>query len=804
MPMPAPPARPRAAARGDERASELRKALAIASWLSLACLILLFATRAELRSTILTFLPLGYLLVIWFFLARTKTLSWQSIAGLFSACLPWSVGVGIISQAIAQAAGLPVDSLGARTAIAALTEQSLNLLPLLALALLFPSRVKRFSVADWLLVGFASGLAFQTTQEFSRLDGPHAHYSLSPISGGLATDGAGFAGQHLLTALTSVTIGLAVAAWRHAGNPKLNPLGRNVWRTLAVLAPIGCWWLTISVHAGFNASQVVGSRWLTSADPSVPWPLRLGWRLGDHGFGLGWLLLVLLLVALLIDAGRLRNAAEEADDPLPSPFAPTQAADQWAGRLTRWAGTSSATPISAAVWLIASCCAVVAYAVRDLVVVLVAHSIDHPARTETAATTASQEPARSSEPARPSRRRESRWAAIARGRAAGVMVRSIRKEAIARVCRTDDRAGRRVSQLFAGVGLAAVLVAALWLAPYWARGIGRSVTVGGGPSVLRIGDVPVPWLAGIDARLQPWWDSLAFWELGAISLGFVALMMLSAGPLDLPLAVQGGSVMLVRRSARLTGTTGRELASDVRSYLAVSTPTEVLLDAVGAGLGLIPGRLIGNRPGASTGPEVRRAVKEFIADPVRFIAARRAAVRQARQPVVAPAAPPARVRPFADLPPIKLADGRQLAPLSDDDQRLFISTLDELIRGDTRTHDEASDYQVRIYGDDKRMVSHRPETWSDGANIEYGMLGSTAFYNGRGSSWYAPETLPEWIRHKAYLELDRRLIEFSTVVYYPASPFRALEITTNHPLVAHALEERMARLAIPGYVVLEP
>jgi hypothetical protein len=48
------------------------------------------------------------------------------------------------------------------------------------------------------------------------------------------------------------------------------------------------------------------------------------------------------------------------------------------------------------------------------------------------------------------------------------------------------------------------------------------------------------------------------------------------------------------------------------------------------------------------------------------------------------------------------------------------------------------------------------------------------------------------------------LIEFATVVYYPASPFRALEVTTNHPLVAQTLEERMNRLAIPGYVVLAP
>lgn len=167
-----------------------------------------------------------------------------------------------------------------------------------------------------------------------------------------------------------------------------------------------------------------------------------------------------------------------------------------------------------------------------------------------------------------------------------------------------------------------------------------------------------------------------------------------------------------------------------------------------------------------------------------------------------------RPRPAADLPPVKLADGRLLSPLSEHDERLFVATLDDLTRDESlpgqRDQTVGAQYRARIYGDDERLISLRPEKWSDGQNPVYGMVGDTAYYDGRGTSWYVPDTLPESIRHKANLELDRRLIEFATVVYYPASPYRALEITTNHPLVAHALEERMARLAIPGYVVLEP
>jgi hypothetical protein len=776
-------ARRRAASRYDQRSLALRRALAACSWLAFGWLLVVYAIGPDLRPGLRDFLALGYLLVFWFFLARTKTLSWQSVAGLFSVCVPWGIGVGLFTHALTDAHGLVVADFGARTALAAVTEESLNLLPLLALVVLFPARVWRFSVTDWLLVGFGTGLSFQAVQEFTRLDGSHAHYGLSPLSGGLSVPGASFPGQHVLTALIAVTIGLSVAGWRHAGNRNLSSLGKITWRVLAVVAPLGCWWLTISVHAGYNATRLVGFGWVNAADPTMPWVLRIGWRLGQHGAGLGWLLLGLLLIALLVDAGRLRNAAEEADDPLPYPFAPTQAADQWAGRLTGWAGTRTALPIAAAVWLIATGCAAVAYAVRDLVVLLAAHNC-----------------ARSLESGS-SRRRESRWTAISRGRAAGVMLRSIRAEAMALASVPDTPAGRRNIRLVGVAGIAAVLLAVFWLGPHWAEGIGDALNRGGSGVVrgIDLNAAPEAWMAGTQAAVTGWWTGLEIWGYLILVLGFVAVLMLSAGPLDLPAPLQGGSVLLVARSLRLSGPP-RELAVATRSYLSVSTPTEVLVDVAGALAQVLPRRLAGE----STGANVRRAVREFAADPAGFIAVRRAAARLAASQVGPLAGPPARVRDTADLPPIKLADGRLLSPLSYNDEQLFLATLDELIRGNIRVRNDGADYQVRIYGDDERLIAQRPERWSDGQNIAYGMVGDTAYYDGRGASWYAPETLPESIRHKAYLELDRRLIEYATVVYYPASPFRALEITTNHPLVAHALEERMARLAIPGYVVLEP
>jgi hypothetical protein len=785
---------PMASARAAKRAAVLSRARTIVGWAAPVWLGLVYLSFSELRPGLRSFLGLGYLLVLWFFLSRTKTLSWQSLGALFSIGLAWSLVIALVTRTLAPGPGAAgVDDLGARTALAAVSESSLILVPLLVLVVLAPTRVRGFSVTDWLLTGLVAGLSFHAMEELARRDGGQTGSGFGPLGGGSAVlPDAGFAGRGVLMALIGVTIGLAVAAWRHGGKPSLSPIARIAWRSLAVLAPLGCWWLVVSVQAGWNATLAVGDRWLTAADPSMPWVLRFGWRLGNHGFGLGWLLLVGFLIALLVDAGRLRNAADEADDPLPFPFAPTHAADRWAGRLTRWAGTRTTPPVAAAVWLIAAGTAVVAYAVRDLVVVLVGF---------TRATRPSTDRHLAREP---------RWTAIARGPAAGVMVRTIRAEATALAAGPDTPVARRITRAAGAAGLVVLLLAALWLGPHWAAGIGDSVVsnpTGPGPGAPSAA-APTAWLAGLLAALGPWWGSLALWQYVVLGLGFVALLIFSAGPLDLP-AVSGRSVWFAERTP-----VGHRPLDRARSYLSRSSPLESVVDGFGALLGLVPGRILGS---ATTGKQVRGAVAQFVANPLTFIADRRAAARSAAEPQTQPIAiGTIRARGKADLPPVKLADGRLLSALSDDDERLFVATLDDLIRDlssdypgeqSTVTGRNAAaeaEYRARIYGADERLISLRPEKWSDGQNPAYGMVAATFYYDGRGVSWYLPETLPESIRHKAYLEMDRRLIEFATVVYYPASPFRALEITTNHPLVAQALEERMSRLAIPGYVVMAP
>jgi hypothetical protein len=771
---------------------------AYANWAALVVLLLVLAVEAPLRGGLADTVALAWLGVLWFFLARTKTLSWQALAGLFAVCLPWSLLIGFLTRGLAGAVG--PGAFGSSTVLAALAEESLTLVPLLAVVVVAPARVRRFAVADWLLAGLFIGLALQTVEALAR--NTYGDYGLGPLAGGASVPGvAGFPGQHVLTALVTVSIGLGVAAWRHSTRPHVGPTGLYAWRTAGVVVPLLIWWSAVCAHAGYNAGRVLGSdQWSTGDGVLMPWSIRFGWRVTGHGFGLGWLLLLFLLLALLVDAGRLRAAADEADDPLTHPFSPPVAADAWAGRLTRWAGTSSALPIAAVVWLVAAGCSLVAYALRDLLVVVLASGPDPQSVAAPAVEAAAGERARArSAAARP----ESRWAAITRGRAAGVMVRSIRAEAIALAAGPDGRGKRRSARALGLSGLAGALLAAFWLGPYWAGKVGDDVTVVLSAAGQAAG-APTVWLGGALERLGPWWSALSAIGLVLVVAGAVALIVLAAGPLDLPLGDLGRNSFLIDRFAAAPDFF-RDPAGWAKVYFSMTTPTEVATDGAVALAGLLPPSVAGRTGGPAAAKQVRVAVREFLDDPARFTAGRRAAAKKAAQyPSASDDTAPIRLLSNADLPAVKLADGRLLSALSAHDERVFIATLDDLIRGNIQSRNEAADYQVRIYGDDERLISQRPQKWSDGHNTAYAMVADAVFYDGRGPNWWAPHTLPESIRHKAYLEIDRRLIEYATAVYYPASPFQGLEVTTNNEQVAAALRERMARLAIPGYVVLEP
>ena len=298
--------------------------------------------------------------------------------------------------------------------------------------------------------------------------------------------------------------------------------------------------MTVCAHAGFNATSSTAGRWLTTDHPSVPWPIRFTWRLANHGYGLGWVLLVLFVVALLIDArhlraaDRLRMADTEPVEGWAYPFAPGLAADRWAARLTPVRLQRAAAAIGAA-------CTLATYSVRDLAIMAVAHV---------------REP------------EEPRIAALSRGRASVSMSRALRSDALEGLMDPDSRARRRTCRCLAALAGMGLALAVFWLAPAWAQHIGDSFTH----------PPEVTWLAGVLDSLGNWWNSLSPGNKLLVGVGIAALVALSGGSLGLAFGISGAATFLLDRSHG-AATFVRDPQAAVRSYLATTTPQGMLLDA---------------------------------------------------------------------------------------------------------------------------------------------------------------------------------------------------------------------------------
>ncbi len=525
---------------------------AVALWVALAALLLVFVLFPEFRAGLRVWLWLYGLLVAWFVVARTRTVSWRLLAGLFAASVWWSVIIAVISMWLSGGAG-GVRGDGPGTVIAAMTEESLKLVPVAVLALAAPGRVRRLAVVDWLLLGFASGLGFQALEELARrtsaavvppglldvLDrllgsanpyGPgsgYPQYGWSLLAGGSGTPLAGYGGHHVFTALVAVTVGLGVAAWRRGARlaSQRNRAGRG-WRTVAAVGPLAVWWLVVCDHAGFNATvRTSGRAWAELGN--APRLLRVTWDLSGHGFGRGWLLLVLLLVALLVDARHLRRGeapmsapGEAARGEAPSiSDSPGLVADRWTTRLTTWQEHNPAAPPApgglavAARWataLVAAACALAAYTIQDLLVLVGSHA---------------RQPD------------ESRPEAMARGRLAVCELHEQRVIAIAAAAPADTTQQRMATRGVALLGLAMLLAAGLLLAPLLARQIGPTLTA-----------APFPWLAGALDALGTWWDSLGLGGQIAVGMGIAALIALSGGSLGLAFGISGAAACLLDHS----------------------------------------------------------------------------------------------------------------------------------------------------------------------------------------------------------------------------------------------------------------
>src|SRR5690606_13313510 len=210
---------------------------------SLLWLLGLWLFLPELRLGMRAYLGCLWVVVAWFALARTKTLTWSGFLSFFAMCVPWSVGIGLVTTImaghVAQIDLLAVSETGAQVAIAGIVEEAGKLVPIVGLALLAPRRAARFATIDWLLLGLASGTAFLAVEESVRrtalatgnagfgsllgltadavLPPGYVRFGLTPIPAPMSADSAllapttvgEFGGHAIMTALVTGVAGLA-------------------------------------------------------------------------------------------------------------------------------------------------------------------------------------------------------------------------------------------------------------------------------------------------------------------------------------------------------------------------------------------------------------------------------------------------------------------------------------------------------------------------------------------------------------------------------------------------------------------
>jgi RsiW-degrading membrane proteinase PrsW (M82 family) len=549
--------------RSDPRTlARLQRAQVWLLWGALVLVVALVVVRPQYRESLAVYVACMWTLVLWFVVARTKTVSWAGVARMFAAGVPWACVIGWVSFRLAAAVDLSVNAPGPGTAIAGLTEESLKLVPVVVVALVAPGRARRFAAADWLLLGLAAGMGFQAWEDVVRRLADEVAPSLSTITGGGPGSGYpqygwgllsggfgtwsgdevyGYPGHHVTTALVAGCAGLGIALWRS---------GAPAWRVAGVALPAIAWLDAMAIHVGYNAS--LRDRDWTTGDgdgTAAPWGLRTWWDVTGQGTGRGWLLVLVLLAALLADARRLHRAGPVTD----------LHGDGWWARPRLAAGRSAGTPA-----VVASAAAFAAYAARDLVVTALAHA---------------RAPG------------EGRRAAIGRGRATSAFLRRVRLDAVASLVEPPDGTSAGEGRARAAVrgvavlALVALLAVGLAGAALLASRIGQDLTPDPG------------WLAGQLDGLGGWWDDRSTGEKLLIGAAVAAVVVASGGSLGLALGVSGGAVYLAEHGHG-AASFARDPAAATRSWWSTTTPTGAALDVAEFGLTFLPAGLTGAAAGA--------------------------------------------------------------------------------------------------------------------------------------------------------------------------------------------------------------
>lgn len=534
----------------------------VLTWVSLLIMAVTLAVSPVARTVLGAWIGCFWIVAVCFWLARGKTVSWGMTSGIFAISMPWAGAVGWISFQVAAAARVPVDHAASQVVIAGVVEELAKLAPICLVAVIAPGRVRRLLIQDWLVLGVACGAGFMAVEEVARrlafilgntpglqlskaicpespagiVECMHARtFGLSPFYEGDPSPTA-YAGHAIVTGLVAVSIGLARHLWWRARHH--HPAFGVALRCMALGLPLGVLWVAIVDHMATN-STTVGTNWFTgervvkawgATKGEAPWPIvGTTSSIAGSGQGRGWLLLVMLVVALLLDARviRLGGYARSLSGPGGGPTAPQGPPGGVAGR---WGA--------------------------DVVEVAAA------ARAK-------------------AHRLRLALAQAATTRSPRLFLRAWAEHRIAR-----DLAARR--QLDAGPHrwATSALAAAAALAGAW---IIYTVV----PPVVtelnqRLNGLPAFWFAGVLDMLASVWESMSPTEKAALVLIGAAAVLLSGGTLGAAFSV-GLGIATALDAARPTAQLVRDPWGATGHYLDTHNDLEVITDAGLAAMAVIPG-----------------------------------------------------------------------------------------------------------------------------------------------------------------------------------------------------------------------
>ena len=339
----------------------------VLTWVSLLIVAVTLAVSPLARTVLGAWIGCFWIVAVCFWLARGKTVSWGMTSSVFALSMPWAGAVGWLSFQVAAAARVPVDHAASQVVIASVVEELAKLAPICLVTVIAPGRVRRLLIQDWLVLGVACGASFMAVEEVARrltyvlgntpglqlskavcpedpegiIECIHAHtFSLWPFADAFPGP-VTYAGHAIVTGLVAVSIGLARHLWWRARHH--HPAFGVALRCMALGLPLGVLWVAIVDHMATN-STTASTNWFTgervvkawgATKGEAPWPIvGTTSSMAGSGQGRGWLLLVMLVVALLLDARvmRLGGYARVLGGPGGGPGAPQGPTGGVAGR----------------------------------------------------------------------------------------------------------------------------------------------------------------------------------------------------------------------------------------------------------------------------------------------------------------------------------------------------------------------------------------------------------------------------------------------------------------------------------------